>query len=285
MFDRVRVAVAACGLCALTGVASANPVFYGVTNTPSSTLVRFDMGAMTATTVAVTTSVMEDCDFDASGTLWAIRQGNIGGFPPTVVCQAYTIDLTTGAATLHGDFGSGATLSSLAFRSSNSAYYTVNQSGGTTSGHLVTADMNAGTVTTVAGAPQSSTPYRVDALAFSPSGTLYGIWNSNAGGPFGSNIYNLVSFDLGTGQRTLIGAITGSTSQAFYALRFDSAGNAYTVDSGSGDVYTVNTGTGHGTFLFAGGPAAVGTRGLGFIPAPGTGLLLGLGLAAMRRRR
>lgn len=266
------------------GVANADPIFYGVTNTPASTLVRFDMGAHTVTTVGASSTLMEDCDFDASGTLWAIRQGNAGGFPPTIVMQSYTIDLTTGAATQHGDYtSSGPTLASLAFRTGS--FYSVNSSGGTTSGHLVTTDLNAATVSTVAGVTQGSTPWRVDALAFSPAGTLYGIWNSNAGGPFGSNIYNLVSFDLGTGQRSLIGPITGSTSQAFYALRFDSAGNAYTVDSGNGDVYTVSTATGHGTFLFAGGAAAVGTRGLALVPAPGAGVLLGLAALTVSRRR
>jgi hypothetical protein len=292
MLDRNRVNVMPLVLtCAAVatlagGIASAD-VFYGVTNNGSanSNLVRFDTAAQTCTIVGPTTTLMEDCDFDASGTLWSVRQGNAGGFPPTIVSQAYSINLATGAATLHGDYGSTASLQSLAYRSSSSSFYSLDVGGVNTGGMLVTTDLNAGTITPVTGLV-TATPWRVEALAFAPSGALYGIWNSNSGGPFGTNMYNLVSFDLSTGARSLIGPITGVASQTFDSLRFDSAGNAYTVDFGNGDVYTVNTTTGHGTFAFAGGSAATGTRGLALlVPAPGAGVLLGLGLLAAARRR
>ena len=282
MSHRSSAGVLALCAGALAGSAQAS-VFYGVTS--NSTLIRIDTTSATATTLASTISTLEDCDFDAGGTLWAMRTGNIGGFPPQNVCQAYTINTVTGAATPQGNFGSGATLESLALRPSNSTFYSINELGGTTNGHLVTADLVGGSVTTVSGSPHNLPGgRRVDALAFSPGGTLYGVWNSNAGGPFGSNIYDLVSFDLGTGQGTIIGAI-GPSSRSFVSLRFDSAGTAYTVDTFTGDVFTVNLGTGAGTFLFAGGAAAVGTRGLAFVPAPAGAASLGLGLLGIGRRR
>src|SRR5262245_28502676 len=107
--------------CVASSIASAAPVFYGVTG---SNLLRFDMGAHTVSVVAPLTvggsplNVMEDCEFDAAGTLWAIRQGNAGGFPPTIVCQAYQVDLATGNCTPQGNYGTVVALQSLAFRAS-----------------------------------------------------------------------------------------------------------------------------------------------------------------------
>src|SRR5262245_2828946 len=88
------------------GTASADPIFYGVTG---SNLVRFDMGAGTVSVVAPVTAgsplnLLEDCDFDGAGNLWAVRQGNAGGFPPTSVCQAYRVDTLTGNSVPGGNF-------------------------------------------------------------------------------------------------------------------------------------------------------------------------------------
>jgi hypothetical protein len=268
--------------------AHAAPIFYGVTGT---SLVRFDMGAQTVTTVGAIPTLMEDCDFDGSGTLWGVRTGNAGGFPPTSVCQSYTINTSSGASTLQSNFGPvgspSATLESLAYGVGPSTFYSVADSGTGVSGHLLLATMGTGTVANVSGSTHGLPgAFRVDALAFNPvSGVLYGVWNANPGGPFGSNIYDLVSFNASTGAGSVIGPITGSTAQAFAALRFDSTGAAYTVNTNNGDVYTVNLSTGAGTVLFAGGAAAVGTRGLAFVPAPGAGVLLGLGLMGAARRR
>jgi hypothetical protein len=269
--------------------AAAAPVFYGVTGT---NLLQFDMGAQTATVVAALQSgggplgLIEDADFDASGNLWAVRQGNTGGFPPTPVSQSYLIDIGTGNSLLQGDFGTSANMQSLAFRTSNSTFYSVNEFGGTTASQLVTANLAAGAVTSVAGVAHGLPgPIRVDALAFAPDGTLYGVWNGGSCTPFGCSLdYKLVSFNLNSGLGSVIGSI-GTSAQTFLSLRFDSAGTAYTVDSNSGNVFTVNLGTGQGTFLFAGGPAAAGTRGLAFVPEPGTAALIGLAAMMGIRRR
>jgi hypothetical protein len=275
---------AALSLAALP--AAADVEFYGVTD---SSLVHFDMTTHTANTVAPLTvgggalNLLQDCDFDGSGTLWATRFGGLGGFPPTTVSEAYRIDINTGIGTLQSSYGSGAELFSLAYRSSNSTFYSINVSGGTTTGHLVTTNMTAGTVTTVAGVPHNLPgPILVDAVAFAPNGTLYGVWNSSTS-PFGGLDYKLVTFNLNTGLGSVIGSIAPGLT--FNSLRFDSAGTAYTVESNTGNVYTVNLATGQGTVLFAGGSTAVGIRGIGFIPAPGTTVLAGLGALFIARRR
>jgi hypothetical protein len=282
----VVCALAFGAVLAAAGPASAQ-TFYGVTGT---TLVRIDMGAHTATTVGPLQAasgpltVIEDADFDGAGNLWAVRQGGLGGFPPTTVSQAYRVDIGTGNSTLMGDFGSAASLQSLAFRASNSAFYSVNSSGSGFDGQLVTANLSAGTIATVAGVPTGLSPTRVDALAFSPAGALYGIYNAGQP-PFGSNDYRLFSMNLTTGLASVIGSI-GSSAQSFLSLRFDGAGTAYSVDANTGDVFTVSLATGHGTLLFSGGSAATGLRGLAYLPAPGGVGLLGLGgLVAARRRR
>jgi hypothetical protein len=151
----------------------------------------------------------------------------------------------------------------------------------------VTDNLVAGTVTTVGGAPHGLPGgFAVEAVAFGPGGLLYGVWQGGSGPPFGTNDYKLVTFNTTTGAGSVIGSI--AVGQVFSSLRFDSAGVAYTVESNNGNVYSINLATGQGTLLFAGGAAAMGTRGLAFIvPAPGSAALLGLGamLAARRRRR
>src|SRR6185436_10474913 len=143
-------------------------------------LLRIDTTAQTVTSVgALGVNVMEDCEFDGSGTLWGMRQGNAGGFPPVTVCRAYTINTTTGLATQQSDYGSNATLQSLAFRTANSTFYSSNQSGGTTAGHIITSTLPTASVADV-GAHGLPGAFRVDALAFNPvDGAMYGIWNAN----------------------------------------------------------------------------------------------------------
>lgn len=290
MLDRNRVTVAAfimaCAAGGLLGGGTARAdVFYGVTNSGSnSQLLRFDMGAQTVTSVGAIPSLFEDCDFDASGTLWGIRNGSIG-FPPTVVMQSYTINTSTAAATLQTNFGNNVSLASMAFQTGNITPFSVDTAGATTAGKLVFTALSLGQISPVTGNPDGLVPQRVDALAFSPSGALYGIWNSNSS-PFGSNSYKLVSFSLVNGVATVIGPIISGTD-SFNSLRFDSSGNAYTVDAVTGGVYTINLTTGAGTLAFNGGSLAINTSGLALVvPAPGAAVLLGLGaLRSMRRRR
>jgi MYXO-CTERM domain-containing protein len=278
--------VSAAGAIFTSGAALASPSFYGVKQdgAGNSSLLLFDIGAGTVTNVASTASFMVDCDFDASGTLWAVRQHFSGPFGENTN-RAYTIDTTTGASTPMGEFYPSATFTSLAFRSSNSAFYTVNETG-SPQGQLSTANMVAGTTLTVSGAYHGLSHVPVYALAFNPvGGQLYGIWNDGTTSPFGStDNYKLASFNVATGLATPIGSING-TQDDFLSLRFDSAGNAYTVDADTGGVYSLNLSTGAGTLLFT-SSTAQGTRGLAFVPAPGAAALLGLGmLGALRRRR
>jgi hypothetical protein len=283
------------GLLAAAGVAQADPIFYGVTSSAGTfapaNLVRFDMGAQTVTVVGTTGLTMDDCDFDASGQLWGISVISGSGFPPPPANErGMQIDISTGATVAMGNFGSSPSMASLAFRGAGTSFSSVNGA----TGQLTIADLNAGSLSNVGAHGLTNlvtTNPVIEALAYSPGGTLYGIYNAggNGAGPFGGGFpfdYKLASFNPLTGVGTPIGSIATS-SEAFYSLRFDPAtGIAYTVDANGGGVYTIDTTTGHGTLLFAGGPNAQRIRGLAIIPSPGAAALLGLGgVLAIRRRR
>jgi hypothetical protein len=279
------LAVAACAGDVSTAQAD---VFYGVT---SSSLVRMDTVAQSVTTVASITggasalNSFADCEFDGEGNLWGLRQKD-GGFMDPSINQALKINTVTGAALLGGDFGT-VSMHGLAFRSSNSSFYSVNLSGAFPAlnpGNLVTANTASGAVASVSGASHGLPGnVRVDALAFAGDGTLYGMWN--AGNEFmGTVDFKLVRFDTSTGAGTVIGTVSGS--RKFNSLRFGSGGVAYTIDSNTGDVFTVNLATGAGSFAFTGGAPAVGVTGLAHVvPAPSAlALLAGGAVVGLRRR-
>jgi hypothetical protein len=282
------------GICAVTllGVASDAPasVFFGV-NT-SGALTRFDMDAQTVTVVSnvhvgagPTIPNLQDIEFDAAGNLYVIRAQSTG-FPPTVFNEIYRItDPATGSALLTGSISSGGLPhTSLGFRPSSGSFYSVNN----INGHLGTLDVNSGAFASVAGVP-NGIRNTVPALAVNPvSGLAYGIIDAGSPPPFGTSNYSLIAMNLDTGLSTVIGSLIGAqTATAFTALRFDDAGIAYTVGMNTGNVYSVNVSTGAATLLFNGGSAAVNTTGLAFIvPGPGgAGLLLGVALLGVRRRR
>lgn len=264
-------------------------VFLGVSR--SGSLLRFDMGAHTVTTVGAVAvggnsiTGIEDCDFDDTGVLYATASTSFGGFPPVTVNQTYRVNTNTGASLAASDLGA-VQIHSLAHRS-GPEFYTVNFTGGfpfITGGNLISLNASTGAFTSVAGVSHGLPgSFRVDALAISPTSMLYGIWD--AGSAFlGTHDYKLVSFSTSNGLGSIIGSI-GNGSQAFESLRFDAAGTAYTVDSVTGNVFTVNLTTGQGTFLFAGGAAATGTTGLAYVPTPGVGVAVLGGLAMVAKRR
>jgi hypothetical protein len=282
----MKFAISAC--CALLGLAGSvqASVFYGVTD---SSLVTIDTSSQAVTTVgtlhtpASNLSLMADCEFDGSGNLVAMRQGSdFSGFPPAPLNQAFRVNTTNASVVQVSSFGT-------AFIFDAEAY-------STTLGQMVSVDSNTGKLGTINYAASTFTPLytvkhglpganRMDALAFSPSGTLYGVWNADTGLAGGFD-YRLVQYDLSTGTAAMIGAIGTANVDRFTSLRFDASGTAYTVNSVTGTVETVNLTTGAGTALFS-SSALIGTTGLAIqVPGPGVLGLFGLaGLVGVRRRR
>lgn len=275
-------ALMAVSVCAGQAAAS---VFYGVTD---SRLVRIDTSTTSVAVVGTlhaggtNLSVMADCDFDGSGNLYGIQQGSgSGGFPPPPLNKSFRIDTTTAGVLLVADYGLTQTPNALAWSAAQGKFLTVSSQ----NGRLATLDPVTGAITQLfANNHGLGGPNKIEALAFSPSGDLYGIWD---GGPplTGMIDHKLVRFNLATGTATAIGSI-GTGAQRFFSLRFDEGGTAYTVDAFSGTVFTVNLATGVGSAAFSDASLS-GITGLALqIPAPGAAGLLGMiGVAALRRRR
>ncbi len=285
----MRTASVLVGLALLSASSASAQVFYGVTR--GGKLVSLDVGAQSVSAIgnvsvgpsAVTG--LEDCDLDASGQLYAVGTSTQSGFPPVTLNRTYRINTSNASGLLGADLG-GVQVHSLAFKNA-SAFYSVNFVGGfptTSAGNLLNLNPSSGAFSSVAGValglPGS---FRVDALALSPGGQLYGVWDG--GSSFmGTHDYKLISVNQVTGTALVIGSI-GTGAQYFESLRFDAAGAAYTVDSVTGNVFSVNLSTGQGTFLFAGGALAQGLTGLAFVPSPGALGLAGVTLIAGARRR
>lgn len=282
----MKFAVSAClALCGLVGSVQAS-VFYGVTD---GSLVTIDTTSHAVTTVgalhtpSTNLNVIADCDFDGSGHLIAMRQGSdFSGFPPTPLNQAYQVNTSTASVVQVSSFGT-------AFIFNAEAY-------STSLGQMVSVDSNTGKLGTINFAASTFTPLyaqkhllpganRMDALAFAPDGTLYGVWNADTGLAGGFD-YRLVVYNLTTGTASIVGAIGTANVDRFTSLRFDASGTAYTVNSVTGTLETVNLATGAGTAVFT-NSALIGTTGLATqVPAPAAGALFGLvGLVGVRRRR
>jgi hypothetical protein len=261
-------------------------VFYGVTD---GSLVTIDTSSNTVTTVgtlhtpSTNLNVIADCEFDGSGHLIAMRQGSdFSGFPPAPLNQAFQVNTSTASVVQVSSFGT-------AFIFNAEAY-------STSLGQMLSVDSNTGKLGTINYAASTFTPLytvrhglpganRMDALAFGPGGTLYGVWNSDTGLAGGFD-YRLVQFNLATGTASMIGAIGTANVDRFTSLRFDASGTAYTVNSVTGTLETINLASGAGTPVFT-SSALIGTTGLAIqVPGPGVVGLLGMaGLVGVRRRR
>ena len=98
-------------------------------------------------------------------------------------------------------------------------------SGNGSNGYLETYDVSAGTKTVVGPTNDSSAHYLTD-LAWSPSGTLYGI-----------DFTNIYTINPATGAVTRIGSFSGNS---FNGLVFDAGGTPYISSVNDGDIYTFN---------------------------------------------
>jgi hypothetical protein len=254
------------------------------------------MSAQTVTTVSnlhigpvMLTHGFTELESDSSGTLYALRSYSDGpGFPPEQFNEIIRItNPAAGNSLLTASYGGGfgQVHTSLAYDASSSGFFAVRNQNGFLGG----IDINSAAFTPVSGVAHGS-PWFTNALAVDPTtGLAYAL--VDRGIPiFGTADFTLLSMDLTTGLSSTIGSL-GLGTAAFMqgGLRFDDAGVAYTVNPASGDVYTVNLATGAATFLFAGGPNAVNTTGLAFIPVPGPAgavlFAIAAGVAGGRRSR
>jgi hypothetical protein len=273
----------------ITAIPAAGQSFIGVT--ANGGLTQFDMAAHTVTPLSTihagpnSPTGFFDLDYDGSGNLYAMR-GFFDFNTFSTLNEFYKItNVNTGNSVLSGSIAgvSGNPMQSLGYRSTNSTFYTVNGN----NGDVVTIDPNVGAWSPVSGVSNGTPRNLVNALAVNPVDHMaYGLIDMGIA-IIPTVDYTLIRMDLDTGLCSTIGSL-GQTSDQFPSLRFDNAGNAYTVGKYTGNVYTVDLTTGAASFLFAGGSAAVGTEGLALVnvPAPaGAGLLVLGGMVLSRRRR
>lgn len=288
MGSMVWMGAACAGVAALAFTSGTDAAeFYGVRF--NGQLTRIDTSAQSVTGLGnirvgpVVPDQFEDLEFDGAGNLYAVRGYNNGNFPPVNFNEVYRVlNPALGNSLLSAslDHSTAKRHANIAFRSSNGQFY----SNRNFDGQLGTLNVTTGAFASVAGVPNGGRNF-LDALAVNPvTGLAYGIVDLGLS-IFGQIDYSLIRMDLDTGLATTIGSL-GQGSSQFKALRFDSAGTAYTVNYETGDVLTVNLATGGASFLFAGGPALTQVTGLAHIvPSPASGGLLLLGSLAMTRRR
>lgn len=234
----------------------------------------------------------------------------VGDFAPFQTQSLYTIDLSTGAATLVGSTGlrdiadiaydlPSSTMYALTVgadlytinTSTGAATFVAARAGTTPEGSLAfllqtgqlftTASDVLGNVSTSTaaftslGGAASSSDTDISGLAFDVPGRLFGYAKN------GSGEDSLVRFDTATGASTRVG-LTGITASASVGgLAFErSTGRLFLTDGGA--LHTVDTLTGAATLV--GQHGRTGFSGIAFIPAPGALALLGFGLLAARRR-
>ncbi len=232
----------------------------------------------------------------------------VGDFSPTGVQNLYSINASTGAATLIGSTGLRQ-ISDITFDPNANALlahtvagdiFTLNPLTGaatlledgntlvpesglavlpTTSARFTTIfdDLHSGANVTawsrVGGSGLNA--FDVSALAFDPSLRLFGLASN------GSLADELVEFNLSTGAATVIGA-TGTASQSVAGLTFNHQAGQLLASDGAG-LYSIDRASGAATFIGAHG--ATGFSGIAFVPTPGSLALLALGGMAVARRR
>ena len=185
--------------------------------------------------------------------------------------NVYTINTTTAAATLLGDSGLGfAAIGAMDFRADGTLFAAVNivGDGGSGSDHLATIDKTTGVATVIGPfgtCPPSGlcTIEGMEAIAFSPSGTLYGAVSSRGPG----STPGLYTINPTTGAATFVAAILDSSSTppsgGIVSLQFDCDGTlfggtarAVGAATDGGRLVTINPAT--GVFSFVGGVSATG---------------------------
>lgn len=242
----------------------------------------------------------------ASGQLFGV-----GGFGPFATQSLYTIDASTGAATLVGNTGL-TEIADIAYDPfSDRMYaltrgadlYTLNRTTGAAtllasvagtqpegslafdlaaSRLLATRSDELGVVNTATaafsavGGPGATDDNDFSGLAFNGLGVLYAYAKN------GSIEDSLVRIDPTTGVATRVGLTGISSFSAVGGLAFDPVFNGMYLTSGS-HLYRVDVNDGSASLI--GSHGSGGFSGIAFIPSPGAGMLLGLAAVAAGRRR
>jgi hypothetical protein len=233
----------------------------------------------------------------------------VASFDPFVTQGLYSIDTTTGAATLIGDTGV-AEITGLAFDFASGTMY-----GYTTHSDLYSVDLTTGAASLIADdvaiVPEGD-------LAFGPTGDLFATNGGDFGsvsmltaafdviGPMGTDGFDIsgLAFDASgmlfgyamngtldgalleinpdTGVAALVGISGIVDDSAVAGLDVNPDDDGLFLSNGEG-LYAIDRATGTATFLGAHGVS--GMSGIAFIPAPSTVALMGLGLLAAGRRR
>ena len=126
-------------------------------------------------------------------------------------------------------FGDAGTLSQWCMVNTERAAYVVDSNG---TDHLWMLDLDSRLLTDIGPVGYSS----VEALAFAPDGTLYGIDDLQE---------ELITIDLRTGAGKPVGALGQAVNDP--GLAFDILGRLWMVDDGTWDFYRVNPSSGHAT--------------------------------------
>lgn len=146
--------------------------------------------------------------------------GVLSGTTTTKGTYSFTIQLSDS----YGCTASQAYLMTVASGTSYSSLLYVSTGNGSV-GYLETYDVSSGAKTLVGPTNDSSSHYLTD-LAWSPSGTLYGI-----------DFTNIYTINPTTGAVTRIGSFSGNS---FNGLVFDAGGTPYISSVNDGDIYTFN---------------------------------------------
>ena len=256
----------------------AGPIGFSITG--ADDLVRVDLGTGEVTTVGSlgVFGDFEGLDFSPDGTLFASDDTN---------ADLYTIDRTTGAASLVGSFGFGQAdiqNTGLAFRDDGTLFMVVDDfdDGVTDQDNLYTVDTTTGLATlvgTLFGTPFADDP-EITSIAFASDGTLFAV---------DRDLDALLTINPLTAEVSLVGTL-GALGSDGGQQGLDFFGDTLFLMSENPEaIFTVDTTTGAAALSanLQTPDLSLESLAIRVIPAPGTLALLAFGLAGLvlSRRR